>query len=122
MASPFILMEVFIIIFGSSINYINYNFISPLLFSLSWICLFIILSLCFKNKIGKGIYIFINLIFLILYLVNNVYFSMTKTFFDFNLLESTSEGMPYIFDAIKNCNILVYVSFIIIIIWYKYLF
>ena len=38
---------------------------------------------------------------------------MTNTFFDFNLLESTSEGAPYFLDAIKNCNLLVYVAFFI---------
>ena len=29
---------------------------------------------------------------------------MTNTFFDFNLLESASEGAPYILDTIKNAN------------------
>ena len=46
-----------------------------------------------------------------MFLVNNVYYSMTKTFFDFNLLESASEGAPYILDTIKNCNPLVYLTF-----------
>ena len=41
---------------------------------------------------------------------------MTSTFFDFNLLESTSEGAPYILDTIKNAHPLVYISTIFIII------
>ena len=117
MALPFILMDAFIFVFGSSISYINYNFISPLLFSLTWIILFLGLTLSFKRPIGVFIYLLFNILFLSMFLVNNVYFSMTKTFFDFNLLESASEGTPYILDAIKNCNILVYVSFIIILIF-----
>lgn len=40
---------------------------------------------------------------------------MTNTFFDFNLLESASEGSPYIIDAIKNAKPIIYVSAIFII-------
>ena len=50
MCIPFILMDVFIFIFGSNISYISYNFISPLLFTISWIFLFVGVSLCFKEK------------------------------------------------------------------------
>ena len=116
MASPFILMEVFIFIFGLKVRYVNYNFISPLIFTISWITLFVGTSLCFKKWIGKVIYIIIDLLFLVMFLTNNIYFSMTKTFFDFRLTESAGEGAPYILDAIKNCNSLVYFAFIILII------
>lgn len=117
MTIPFILMDLFIFIFGIKVSFINYNFISPILFSVSWIFLFVGLPLCFKKWIGKSIYIILNFIFLLMFLVNNVYFSMTKTFFDFRLMESASEGSPYIMDAIKNCNSLVYFAFIIIIVF-----
>ena len=40
---------------------------------------------------------------------------MTNTFFDFNLLESASEGSPYILDTIKNAKPIVYISAIFII-------
>ena len=40
---------------------------------------------------------------------------MTNTFFDFNLLESASEGSPYILDTIKNAKPIVYLSAIFII-------
>ena len=40
---------------------------------------------------------------------------MTDSFFDFSLLLMTSEGSEYIFDAIVNCNIWVYISSLIII-------
>ena len=113
---PFILMDIITRLFGSSIGFYKIYRLSPNLFTLSWIILFIGLTLCFKKKIGKFIYLSINILFLILFLVNNVYYSMTKTFFDFNLLESASEGAPYILDTIKNCNPLVYLAFIIIII------
>ena len=41
---------------------------------------------------------------------------MTKTFFDFSLLESASEGSPYIMDTLLNTNLLVYISCIFIIV------
>ena len=58
MALPFILMEAFIYMFGSNISYVNYNFISPVLFTITWIILFIGISLSFKKIIGTIIYYF----------------------------------------------------------------
>ena len=117
MALPFILMDAFIFVFGSNISYVGYNFVSPILFSFSWIFLFVCLPLCFKKLYTNIIYLFFCIIFLALFLVNNVYYSMTKTFFDFNLMESASEGAPYMIDAVKNCNPLVYIFLVIIIIF-----
>ena len=50
-----------------------------------------------------------------MFLTNGIYYSMTHNFFDFILLESTSEGAPYMMDCIKNCNIWIYIWFVIII-------
>ena len=116
LALPLIAMDIITNLFGSVIDFYNMFKLPPTLFTLAWITLFIGLTLSFKKKIGKLIYLFINILFLGLFLTNNVYFSMTKTFFDFNLIESASEGAPYIIDTLKNCNPLVYVSFIAIII------
>lgn len=114
LALPFIAMDIITRLFGHDINFYSILGISPNLFTISWIILFIGISLGFKKKIGKYFYLFINILFLIIFLVNNVYYSMTKTFFDFNLLESASEGAPYIVDTLKNTNLLVYISFIFI--------
>ena len=111
---PLIAMDIITRLFGHDINFYSILGISPNLFTISWIILFIGISLGFKKKIGKYLYLFINVLFLITFLVNNVYYSMTKTFFDFNLLESASEGAPYIIDTLKNTNLLVYISFIFI--------
>ena len=122
MAIPLIAMDIITRLFGSDINFYKIYRLPPNLFTISWVILFVGLSLGFKKKIGKRIYLITNIIFLLIFLTNNVYYSMTKTFFDFNLLESASEGAPYIIDTLKNCNILVYISFIIIIylIYYGY--
>lgn len=116
MAIPLIAMDLITRAFGYNIDFYNIAEIAPNLFTFSWIILFLGLTISFKKKIGKKIYLFLNIFFLIMFLINNVYYSMTNTFFDFNLVESASEGAPYILDTIKNANILVYISAIIIII------
>ena len=116
-ASPFLLMEVFLLIIRSNINYSNYLFISPLLFTFTWVLLFVGLSICLKKWIGKLLYILFNLLFMALFLVNCIYYSTMDSFFDFTLLNAASEGAPYMWDSIKNCNKLVYVAFIIVIIF-----
>ena len=52
----------------------------------------------------------------IFFITNNIYYSMTGTFFYFILLLLASEGSEYFLDAILKCNILVYISSIIIIV------
>jgi len=117
-ASPFLLMEAFMYIFRSNINYSRYLFISPLLFTITWVLLFVGLTTSFKSYIGKLVYSITNLIFMALFLVNGIYYSTMKSFFDFSLVSAAGEGAPYILDSIKNCNKLVYVAFIIIVIFY----
>ena len=116
LALPYITMDIVTREFGKKIGFYKTYRLAPNLFTLSWIILFIGLTLTFKKKIGKRIYLTSTIIFIILFLINNVYYSMTKTFFDFNLLESASEGAPYILDTIKNCNPLVYLYLLLIII------
>ncbi len=113
---PFILMDIFTMLFITSINYTNYKIYAPILFNICWIGLFVGISLSFKKWIGKLIYILINLLFLTIFMVNNVYFSIMNTFFDFSLANSMGEGAPYILDALKTCNPFVYVAFIIILV------
>ena len=115
MSLPFIAIDIITRIFGIKIDFYKSS-LSPNMFTLSWLILFIGLTLSFKKKIGKHIYLVIAFIFTLLFLTNNVYYSMTKTFFDFNLIESASEGAPYIIDTLKNCNPLVYLSLVLIII------
>ena len=112
---PFISMDIITRLFGNNIKYYKLFSFTPNMFTLTWIILFIGITLCIKKKISKYIYLIINIFFLIIFLTNNVYYSMTKTFFDFSLLESAKEGSPYILDTLKNSNYLVYIAFIFII-------
>lgn len=122
MSLPFLAMDVITRLFGRSISFYRLSKLAPNLFTLTWTFLFVGIALAPKKKIGKIIYLVTNIIFLVLFFANNVYYSMTKTFFDFSLMESASEGTPYIIDTVKNSNPLVFIAtiFIIILIIYGY--
>lgn len=112
---PLLLMDIIIRSFGNGTNLYKVWNIIPNLFTITWACLFIGISLSLKSKIGKSVYLGVNILFLIMFLTNGIYYSTTHNFFDFILLESTSEGAPYMMDCIKNCNIWIYIWFVIII-------
>ena len=112
---PFLLMDIIIRSFGNGTNLYKVWNIIPNLFTITWACLFIGISLSLKSKIGKWVYLGVNILFLIMFLTNGIYYSTTHNFFDFILLESTSEGAPYMMDCIKNCNVWIYIWFVIII-------
>ena len=112
---PFLLMDIIIRSFGNGTNLYKVWNIIPNFFTITWACLFIGISLSLKSKIGKWVYLGVNILFLIMFLTNGIYYSMTHNFFDFILLESTSEGAPYMMDCIKNCNVWIYIWFVIII-------
>ena len=115
MALPFFAMDISTRILGYSIKFYKVYRIVPNLFTLIWVFLFIGIVISIKKSIGKWLYLLINILLLILYMVNNVYYSMTSNFFSFSLLEVAGEGSEYFIDAITNCNIFVYIFFIIII-------
>ena len=115
---PFILMELFVYIFRSSINYSHFLFLSPLLFNISWILFFSGVSTSLDKLLSRIFYSVFGILFMFMFLVNNVYYSTMSNFFDFSLVSAASEGAPYMIDALKNCNKLVYVSFVIIILFF----
>ena len=115
MALPLISIDVITRLFGYNIDIIGFWDYAPNAFTICWIVLILNLSTNLKNKIGKKIYLFTNILFLIMFLIQNIYYNTTNTFFNFHLLASFSEGLPYFLDVIKGCNILVYISVIFII-------
>ena len=116
LAVPFVLMDIFNTLLIVNINYTNYLFYAPILFNICWMVLFIGLSMSFKGWIGKSIYLFNNLLFLIIFLANSIYYSTMRKVFEYSLIESAGEGAPYIMDSLKNANPFIYVAIIIIII------
>lgn len=115
LALPFILIDIITRILGRKINFFSpYNPI-PNLFTITWI--FLLLGICINldKKKGKILYIIFFTISIALFITNNIYYSMTDSFFDFSLILLASEGSDYFLDAIINCNIWVYITLIIII-------
>ena len=70
MIIPFIAMDIITRLFGNVIGFYKIYRLSPNLFTISWIILFIGISLGFKKKIGKIIYLIISILFLIMFLTN----------------------------------------------------
>jgi len=110
MALPFILMDILTRLFASNVSFYPIYSVSPRLFSLAYIILLLGIILNIKNKYGKITYWVVFILFFILYMVHNVYYSTMNNFFGFSLLALTSEGSDYMMAAIKNCNIWVYVG------------
>lgn len=113
---PFILIDIITRILGHKIHFYGILRLVPILFTSSYITLGVASSLLLEKKKGKILYIALFIISFALYITNNIYYSMTDTFFDFSLILLASEGSEYFMDAILNCNIWVYISSIIIII------
>lgn len=109
LAFPFILMDLLTRIFSSEISFYSITSISPRLFSLAYMILFIGIIINSKKKYSKIIYSVIFALFFILFMVQNVYYSTMHNFFGFSLLSLASEGSSYLLDTIKKCNILVYI-------------
>lgn len=112
MVMPFIIMDLFTRCFAYKVTFYPIYKLAPNLFTISYIVFIVGISLAFKKKIGKILYSLFFVICITLFLVNNVYYSMTDSFFDFSLMMLASEGSSYLMDAIVNCNIWVYIFFI----------
>ena len=113
---PFILIDIVTRILGYKIHFYGLGRLVPNLFTISYIILIIGISLSLEKRKGKILYIIFFIISFIIFITNNIYYSMTGTFFDFSLLLLASEGSEYFLDAILKCNIWVYISSIIIIV------
>ena len=116
MALPFLILDLMTRFMSRKINFFPIYKLIPNLFTIVFIIVFLGLSLLIKSKYGKWLYVFFFVLAFIFYLTNNVYYSMTSSFFDFSLLEMTSEGSSYIMDAIRVCKVSVYIVGIIAII------
>ena len=120
LASPFIIMDLVTRIFGNSISFYSLFRITPRLFSISYIILFIGISLNIKKKYSKLVYSLFFFCFFIMFIVQNIYYSTMGNFFGFSLMALAGEGSDYFLDALKNCNILVYFAIIILIVNYVF--
>ena len=115
---PFILIDIITKILGYKIHFYGIFRLVPCLFTLTYIILMVGISLFLEKKKGKIVYTIFFILAFALFITNNIYYSMTNTFFDFSLIMLAGEGSDYFMDAILNCNIWVYISSVVIIISY----
>lgn len=116
MAIPFFGMDLFTRFLGRKINFFALYRLVPNLFSVIWIGLMLGICLSFKGRKRKVVYGCFIFISLIMFLVNNVYYTVTSTFFDFSLIEMASEGSKYMLDSVINADKSIYVMFLLVII------
>ena len=118
LALPFIIMDLATRIFGFEADFYGIFKMSPRLFSISYIILFLGVCLNIKKKYGKLLYSFLFFLFFILYFVQCIYYGTMHNYFSFSLMALAGEGSDYFLDAIKNTNIFVYIIGISLIVIY----
>ena len=121
LASPFVFMDIFTRIFGSSVGFYSLFRLTPRLFSVAYITLFVGIPLNIKKKYSKLVYSIFFFIFLIIFAVQNIYYSVMSNFFGFSLMALAGEGSDYFLDALRNCNILVYLAIILLVAGYVFI-
>lgn len=119
---PLVLLDIFTRILGAKIDFFPIFSPVPNLFTIIWVYLFVGIVLSIKKSSAKFLFILFYLISLGLYFVNNIYYSISGTFFDFHLVALAGEGSEYFVDAIVSANIWIYILGIINIIIFVYLF
>lgn len=116
MAIPFLTLDIFTRVFEGKTRFFSvFNFV-PNMFSIIWIILILGICLSFKGTKRKILYISFVSISLVMFLVNNVYFTVSNNFFDFSLLDMVNEASNYMLDSIINANKLIYLFFFMVII------
>lgn len=114
-ALPFIIMDMATRFFASEIDFYPVFGLTPRLFSIGYIILLLGIIFNIQKKASYYTYIITFSLFFILFLVHNIYYDATKNFFSFSLLDLMGEGSSYFLDVIKSCNIVVYISAILIL-------
>lgn len=107
LALPFLILDLTTRIFFPT-SFVSFWYIVPNLFTILWCFLFLGIVFSFKSKIGRKIYVLILVCAMFIFLLNNVYYSMTDNFFDFSLIEMAKESTSYIFDTVLKAKIWIY--------------
>lgn len=104
LALPLILMDLCTRSMASHVTFYPLYYPVANLFTLSWVILFVGISLSLKGNWGRVLYWACFLPFWILYIVHGIYYGMTSFYFSFSLMELASEGSGYLWDAITGAH------------------
>lgn len=116
LAIPFLLTDVAVRILTAGVNYFQIAMLLPtVLFTLSWVGLFVGITMNLKRNTGRIVYGLCFAVFFIMYLVHGVYFPYTGFFFSFSLLFLAGEGSAYILDTVKNAEPFVWLGAVVIL-------
>ena len=107
---PFISLDICTRLFTAKIDFVKFSMFEPWFFTSIWCLFFVGFALSFKKNIAKTLYVLFFIVSYGLFLVHNVYYSMTEEIFDFHLMELASEGSSYFMDAVKGANPKIYLS------------
>lgn len=116
LALPFLVLDLTTRIFFPT-SFVSFWYIIPNLFTILWCFLILGIVLSFKRKIGCKIYVLILVCAVFIFLLNNVYYSMTDYFFDFSLMEMASESTSYIFDTFLKAKIWIYLVCLVVMVF-----
>lgn len=116
LALPFLILDLTTRIFFPT-SFVSFWYIVPNLFTILWCFLFLGIVFSFKSKIGRKIYVLILVCAMFIFLLNNVYYSMTDNFFDFSLIEMARESTSYIFDTVLKAKIWIYLVCLVVMIF-----
>lgn len=120
---PFFALDLFTRIYVNKTAFFHWYAFIPNLFSFVWIVFITSISLLFKKRISKILIIIFYILALTFFIVNNVYYSISGTFFDFHLVGLASEGKDYYIDAINNADSIIYffaiISTILFVLFYR---
>lgn len=120
----FYILDFFIRYLNLDINFGSVISLAPSFFTLGWVCLFAGIILVLKLKYAKIFYLVTFSFFLIMLLVNYIYFNIFNTFFSFKSITMAGEGAGYfsvIFTYLK-CPIILtlLISILLAILAYKF--
>ena len=115
-SSPFVLMDVFIRILASEVNYYHGRMVAPsILFSVIWIALIVCVTVNLPKMFGKIAYGVTFGVYFLLFLTNSVYFSYTDFFFSFHLMSLAGDGSAYIWATVKGASLWIYLFALVVL-------
>ena len=121
MAMPFVFMDIFTRIHGNPVSFYSFFHLTPRLFTIAYIVLFVGIPLNINKRYSKFAYSLFFFVFLLLFTVQNIYYSIMSNFFGFSLMSLAGEGSDYFLDALRNCNVVVYIAIVLLVASYVFI-
>lgn len=114
---PFFLMDCFVRLSTITVNYHMLVAILPsILFTLVWIAVIILISVCFNKVIGRIFYGLCFIAFFLMFVCQSFYFEYAESIFSFGYLKSSAMPAFNISKMFKSAGVFVYLKCIVVFI------